>query len=84
MTIKNIEIIPVEQSSSEVPSHADAKIKSKSISNVHNLESHSVGMKNSSITRKHRKAHTILITYNVSTTHKIRIAEYTICLLFLL
>jgi hypothetical protein len=66
MTTKDIE---VEQSSSEMPSHVNAKVTSNSNSNAHNLKSQPVDMNNFSG------------IYDVSTARKMRIAKYSACLL---
>ncbi len=84
MTTNDIEVIPIEQSSSQVPSHVDAKIKPNFISNAHHSEGHAVDRNNSSITRKSRRASNISIGFDVPTTRKTRIAMYTVCFLFLL
>jgi hypothetical protein len=81
MTTKNIEIIPIEQSSSATSSHVDAKVKLNSNSNIHDLKSQSIAKNRSSMIRKDRRTRNMSITYDVSTTRKIRIAKYTLCLL---
>jgi hypothetical protein len=84
MTTKEIEVIPVEQSSSGMPSHVNAKVKSNSSSNRHDLKSQSMAKNTSSMVYKGRRTRNMSITYDVSTARKIRIAEYTVYLLFLL
>ncbi len=70
MTTKNIEIIPIEQSSFD--------------SNIHHLKSQSMAKNTSSMVLKGRRTSNMSITYDASTAHKIRIAKYTLFLLFLL
>jgi hypothetical protein len=84
MTTKDIEVIPVEQSSSEMPSRVNAKVKSNSSSNVHDLKNQSIAKGTLSMIREGRRTRNMSITYDVSTARKIRIAKYTACLLFLL
>ncbi len=84
MTTKNIEIIPIEQLSSEKSFHVNAKVKLNSNSNIHDLKSQSMAKNSSSMIRKGRKTRNMSITYDVSTARKIRLAKYTLCLLFLL
>jgi len=83
MVTKDIEVIPVERSSSEVPSHAhvDAKMKSNSSSNADNLKSQSMAKNTSLMIHKNRKTRNMSITYDVSTARKIRIVKYNACLL---
>ncbi len=80
MTTQNIEVIPVEQPSS----HVNAKMKLNSSSNAHNLKSQSMTKNTSSMIRKGRMTDNITLTYDVSTIHKIQLAKYIVCLLFLL
>jgi hypothetical protein len=84
MATKHIEVIPVEQPSSGMPSHINAKVKSNSSSNRHDLKSQSMAKNISSMVYKGRRTRNMSITYDVSTVHKIRIAKYTLYLLFLL
>jgi hypothetical protein len=86
MTTKDIEVIPVERSSSEVPSHAhvDAKMKSNSSSNADNLKSQYVDINHLSKTCKGQRARNFSLVYDVSTVRKIRIAKYTVCFIFIL
>jgi hypothetical protein len=84
MTTKDIEVIPVEQSSSEMPSRVNAKVKSNSSSNVHDLKNQSIAKNTSSVVCKDRRTRNMPITYDVSTARKIQIAKYTVYLLFLL
>ncbi len=84
MTTKDIEVIPLEQLSSGMPPHINAKVESNSSSNVNNLKTQPMTKNTSSVTRKSRRTSNISITYDVSTARKIRIAKYTICFLFFL
>jgi hypothetical protein len=77
MVTKDIEVIPVERSSSQV----DAKVKSNSSSNVHDLKSQSMAKNTSLMIHKNRKTRNMSITYDVSTARKIRIVKYNACLL---
>jgi len=71
--------MPVKQSSSEMPPHVNANVTSDSNSNVHNLKSRPVY--NLSKIRKDRRTRNMSRTYDVSTAQKVRIMEYTACLL---
>jgi hypothetical protein len=84
MTTKDIEVIPVEQLSSEMSPHVNTKLELNSSSNVHDLKSQSMAKYTSSMIHKDQRTRTISITYDVSRARKIRLAKYTIYLLFLL
>jgi hypothetical protein len=84
MTTNHIDVILVEQLSSETPSHVDGQIKTNLSSNAHDLRIHFINIKNLSITSKHRRARNVLIRSDVSMTRKIQIAKYTAYLLVLL
>jgi hypothetical protein len=84
MTTKDIEVIPVKQLSSQMPPHVNAKLELNSSSNVHDLKSQSMPKYTSSMIHKDQRTRTMLITYDVSRARKIRLAKYTIYLLFLL
>ncbi len=61
MTTNHIDVILVEQLSSETPSHVDGQIKTNLSSNAHDLRSHFIDIKNLSITSKNRRARNVLI-----------------------
>ncbi len=61
MTTNHIDVILVEQLSSETSSYVDGQIKTNSSSNTHDLRSHFIDIKNLSITSKNRRARNVLI-----------------------
>jgi hypothetical protein len=83
MTTKDIEVIPVEQPSSGMPSHIDTKVKSNSSSNRHDLKSQSMAKNPSSMVYKGRRTRNMSITYDASTARRMQISKY-VNLLFLL
>jgi hypothetical protein len=84
MTTNDIEVVPVEQPSSGMPSHINTNVKSNSSSNRPDLKSQSMAKNTSSVIYKGRRTRNMSITYDVSTARKIQIAKYTLYLLFLL
>ncbi len=72
MATKDIEIIPVEQASSEMPSQVDRK----------DQKSQRVGINDLSIVFEDERIHNVSISSDVHLTRNLRIKMYTICLPF--
>ena len=81
MTTEDIEVLPIEQSSSGTPSQVNTKMKSNSSSNVHDLKNESMAKNTASMKRKVRGTRNMSIGYDISVARKIRITKYTIYLL---
>ncbi len=75
MTTKDIEVIPVEQSSSGTPSHTNTRVESNFNSNMHDLKNESMPKNTVLMNRKVRRTRNMSITYDVSIARKIRIAK---------
>ena len=82
MTTDDIEVLPIEQPSSQTPSHANTNVKSNSSSNEHDLKYESMTENTASMNRKTRRTRNTPIAYDTSLGRKIRTAKYTIFLLF--
>ena len=72
MATRDIEIIPVEQASSEMPSWVDRK----------DQKGQRVGINDLSIVFEDERIHNVSINSDVHLTRKLRIKMYTICLPF--
>lgn len=82
MTTNGIEALPIEQPSSQTPSRVNTNVKSNSSSNIHDLKYESMPKNTASMNCKTRRTRNTSIAYDISLGRKIRIAKYTIFLLF--
>jgi hypothetical protein len=80
----DIEIIPDERSTTESSSQFATNVKSNSSSKGHNSSSQSVNKNTLLNIHNHRRANSLTITSDVSTTDEIRTTKYTVFLLLLL
>lgn len=72
MTTENIKVLPVEQSSSNTPSHANTKVKLNSNLNLHHLKNEPIVENTASVYHKVRRTRNKSIGYDVSIARKIR------------